>query len=145
MLLISAHLFKHDATDANVLSRTHPRTSHQPCPYVTQDITVQVGHNHDIKLMGVGDELVVGEGGRGREQLQGIFKKKKKTDPPTPPCTCSTSPHAPPTYLLDRSPYLHAAVINDHGFELNVGVERGHLLTLPKEQSIRHFPERRVH
>ena len=37
--------------------------------------------------------------------------------------------------------YLHAAVVNDHGLELNVWVELGDLLTLTKEETIRELPE----
>lgn len=66
-----------------------------------------------------------------------------------PPCRAPPSlpPLPSPLCLSPRpeaeQPYLHAAVVNDHGLEGDLGVQLSHLLTAAKEEPIPQLPGRR--
>ena len=51
------YLFKDSYVGAEALSGHDPGTAHQPGGQVVNNVTVQVGHHHHIKLMRVGHQL----------------------------------------------------------------------------------------
>lgn len=54
---VTATGLKNSDFAAHVAARNNTRTTDEGSANVRQDTTVQVGHNHDIKLLGAGDSL----------------------------------------------------------------------------------------
>ena len=54
-------LFKQDVLMSNIPSRADPSSTNQTSTDVADNITVEIGHNHHIKLVGIGDKLWEGK------------------------------------------------------------------------------------
>ena len=100
---------------SHILSRTYPSPAHQPRPNVSDDVAIEIGHHHDVKLVWFGHQLSRERGGGGREGerekerdrgKEGILKL---ASPPF--CCVSLHPHSHrcvpqyPNHKSQWSPY----------------------------------------
>ena len=50
-------LLKHDVLPPHVPPGANPGSAHQPRPNVPDDVAVEIGHHHDVELLGSGHQL----------------------------------------------------------------------------------------
>ena len=54
---LHAHRLKDHEVLADILSWTDSSPAHQCCPYVADNVPIEIGHDHDVKLVGIRNHL----------------------------------------------------------------------------------------
>ena len=64
---VSCPLLKQDVLMSNIPPRADPSATNQTSTYVADNIAIEIGHHHHVKLVGIGDQLQGGKSGRNHE------------------------------------------------------------------------------
>lgn len=118
----STHRLKHSIHVAIVGPSYQARAPNQPCADIVDNVTIEIGHHHDIELLRVGHQL------QGKE---GPDKNLSRTSPGYP---------GQDTSQPSRVTNLHSGVVHNHTLKGDLGVGGCHFLAALEEEPISQFP-----